>query len=121
MTNRVFLTLVLVLTSCRGSALKDFVGDAARTLCSCALEADVEECKNSVEAELSSSIMKSCEYNTQYFEECLYTLEQRAELFKEKVSYGECLQYTAPEGVSIMALCPKVCTPQKSTTPVRKA
>ena len=111
MSNRVVLTLVLALTSCRGSALKDFVGDVARILCSCSLESDVEECKNSVESELSGSIMKSCEYNTQYFDECLYTLEQRAELFKEKVSYGECLQYTAPEGVSILALCPKVCTP----------
>lgn len=113
MLKRLF-PLVLLPLSCNGSYLEEFVGDAAAILCSCTVENGVEDCQNAVESELSASIMQSCDYTTEYFDECLYTLEQRAEVITDKYPSGECLQYTAPEGLSILALCPKVCTPPES-------
>jgi hypothetical protein len=111
MKSRFFVPVTILTASCSGNDLEKFVESAAEIICSCLPEDDRPNCEEHVEAELSTSMLGECPYNSENFNECLYALEQRAEVVEGD---EDCLSYVAPSGYRIQDLCPQVCVPPDS-------
>ena len=106
--------MTLMVAGCKDET-EAFIEEASEVICSCVSDGNAREtCEVDHRAGISESLL-SCDYESSGLEDCLYSLEQRAESVVARGEEGKkCWTYLGdvnpgvPEG-DIRNYCPGIC------------